>query len=92
MISNKYKILDKLSSGNFGVVYKGENIRTNEHVAIKIIKKDDFTKKYTLNIKNFFNELDAKEITKETFELCSNFYLIIIKALIRSQNKTRLKS
>jgi serine/threonine protein kinase len=41
MISNKYKILDKLSSGNFGVVYKGENIRTNEHVAIKIIKKDD---------------------------------------------------
>lgn len=41
MISNKYKILDKLNSGNFGLVYKGENVRTNEQVAIKIIKKQD---------------------------------------------------
>ena len=41
MISNKYKILDKLNSGNFGLVYKGENIRTKEKVAIKIIKKQD---------------------------------------------------
>ena len=41
MISNKYKILDKINSGNFGVVYAGENIRTNEKVAIKIIEKKD---------------------------------------------------
>ena len=61
-------------------------------VNFKIIKKDDFTKKYSLNLKNFFNELDTKEITKETFELCGNFYLIIIKALMRSQNGTKLKS
>ena len=41
MISNKYKILDKINSGNFGMVYKGENMKTHEKVAIKIIHKKD---------------------------------------------------
>jgi serine/threonine protein kinase len=36
MISNKYKILNKISEGSFGLVYKGQNIRTKEYVAIKI--------------------------------------------------------
>ena len=36
MISNKYKILEKIGNGNFGSVFKGENIRTNEKVAIKL--------------------------------------------------------
>ena len=35
-INNKYKLLSKLGSGAFGSIYKGENIRTKEHVAIKI--------------------------------------------------------
>jgi len=37
--SSKYKILDKISSGTFGDVYKGQNDRTKEMVAIKIEKK-----------------------------------------------------
>ena len=36
MINNKYMCLEKLGSGSFGVLYKGENIRTKEKVAIKI--------------------------------------------------------
>ena len=36
MISNKYKVLEQIGSGNFGGVFKGENIRTGEKVAIKI--------------------------------------------------------
>ena len=36
LINNKYKILKKIGSGCFGEIYKGENIRTNEEVAIKI--------------------------------------------------------
>lgn len=36
IINNKYKILDKIGAGSFGAIYKGENIRTKEHVAIKI--------------------------------------------------------
>ena len=35
-INNKYKLLSKLGSGAFGSIYKGENIRTKELVAIKI--------------------------------------------------------
>jgi casein kinase 1 epsilon len=35
-INNKYKLISKLGSGSFGSIYKGENIRTKEHVAIKI--------------------------------------------------------
>jgi casein kinase I family protein HRR25 len=36
LINNKYKIIDKIGSGTFGSIYKGENIRTNEKVAIKV--------------------------------------------------------
>jgi len=36
IIGRKYKILNKIGSGSFSVVYKGENIRTKEVVAIKI--------------------------------------------------------
>lgn len=36
LINNKYKILDKIGEGSFGLIYKGINIRTNEYVAIKI--------------------------------------------------------
>ena len=35
MIANKYQLGTKLTNGSFGVVYKGENIRTKETVAIK---------------------------------------------------------
>lgn len=41
MISNKYKITEQLGHGNFGSVFKGENIRTNEKVAIKIMAVND---------------------------------------------------
>jgi serine/threonine protein kinase len=36
LINNKYKIIEELGEGSFGKIYKGENIRTNESVAIKI--------------------------------------------------------
>jgi serine/threonine protein kinase len=36
LINNKYKIIEKLGAGCFGEIYKGENIRTQEHVAIKV--------------------------------------------------------
>jgi serine/threonine protein kinase len=36
IINNKYKLLEKIGEGAFGSIYKGENIRTNEYVAIKI--------------------------------------------------------
>lgn len=36
IINNKYKVISSLGSGAFGSIYKGENIRTKENVAIKI--------------------------------------------------------
>jgi serine/threonine protein kinase len=36
---SKYKLLNKISSGTFGQVYKGQNERTREMVAIKVEKK-----------------------------------------------------
>jgi serine/threonine protein kinase len=41
MIANKYKVLEKLTNGAFGTIYKGQNIRTDEFVAIKIELKDN---------------------------------------------------
>jgi casein kinase I family protein HRR25 len=36
LINNKYRIIEKLGAGCFGEIYKGENIRTQEYVAIKV--------------------------------------------------------
>ena len=36
VIANRYKICNKLGQGSFGILYQGENIRTNELVAIKL--------------------------------------------------------
>jgi serine/threonine protein kinase len=36
IIANKYNIIEKLGSGSFGSIFKAENIRTHEMVAIKM--------------------------------------------------------
>ena len=36
LINNKYMIIEKIGSGSFGLIYKGENVRTKEKVAIKV--------------------------------------------------------
>lgn len=41
IISNKYELLEKLSEGSFGQVYKAKNVRTEELVAIKIERKTE---------------------------------------------------
>ena len=36
LINKKYKIIEKIGEGAFGLIYKGENVRTRELVAIKV--------------------------------------------------------
>ena len=36
LIGNKYKLIERIGKGNFGSIYKAQNIRTNELVAIKV--------------------------------------------------------
>lgn len=43
ILSNKYKLLDQISQGTFGIVYRGENIRTRELVAIKFEHRSNNT-------------------------------------------------
>lgn len=61
MIANKYKILNKISEGSFGLVYKGQNIRTREMVAIKIEKKsgDCMVLKAEAKIYQYLGKLDG---------------------------------
>ena len=39
VLGKKYKILDKIGNGKFGIVYKGINLKSGESVAIKTEKK-----------------------------------------------------
>jgi casein kinase I family protein HRR25 len=41
LINNKYTLLNKIGSGCFGNIYKGQNIRTKEFVAIKVESIND---------------------------------------------------
>jgi casein kinase I family protein HRR25 len=36
IINNKYRIIEQIGTGSFGLIFKGENIRTKEAVAIKV--------------------------------------------------------
>jgi serine/threonine protein kinase len=44
IIKNKYKILEKIGEGKFGAVYKGKNLKSEEHVAIKLEHKHNAIK------------------------------------------------
>ena len=57
LINNKYKLIKKIGSGNFGVILEGINIRTNEKVAIKteLITNDLRLLKYETNIYKILN-------------------------------------
>lgn len=41
IINKKYILINKIGSGSFGAIYKGQNIRTKEFVAIKIERISD---------------------------------------------------
>jgi serine/threonine protein kinase len=44
IIANKYKLIEKISNGEFGYIFKGENIRTKEEIAIKLELVSNSTK------------------------------------------------
>lgn len=57
LINNKYKLIKKIGSGNFGIIFEGINIRTHEKVAIKteLIANDLRLLKYETNIYKILN-------------------------------------
>lgn len=62
MILNKYKVLTKISKGQFGQVFRGEHIRTSEPVAIKVELTNHFeikTLKNEARIYHYLSNLDG---------------------------------
>jgi serine/threonine protein kinase len=79
LINNKYKIIQKIGSGSFGTIFKGENIRTGEKVAIKIepiqsqlkmLKNESIIYQYLNNLKGIPN---VKWFGKDD----NNYYMVI---------------
>lgn len=57
IVERKYKILTKIGEGTFGKIFKGININTNAHVAIKIEKSD--ASKLLLNEAKIYKNLEG---------------------------------
>lgn len=99
IINNKYKIITKIGSGTFGSIYKGQNIRTNEYVAIKIepIKNDLKLLKNESIIYQYLNGCHNIPSVKWFGKDNNNYYMVIdllgpsLQDLIETKNKLCLK-
>ena len=82
IIGNKYKLLGKIGEGSFGEIYKGQNIRTGELVAIKMETIESNTKllKNESIIYQFLNGLAGIPNVK-WFGKDENFYYMVINLL-----------
>jgi len=78
-IANKYLVLQKIGNGSFGIIYKGENIRTKERIAIKIEPIFQNTKllKNESIIYNYLKEIDGVPNIKWYGKDKINYYMVI---------------
>jgi serine/threonine protein kinase len=79
IINNKYLLIEKIGNGSFGSIYKGQNIRTKEFVAVKVeniktnyklLKNESIIYQYLNNNKGIPN---IKWFGKDT----ENYYMVI---------------
>jgi len=79
LIGNKYKLLEKIGEGAFGLIYKGENIRTKELVAIKIEPISNNTKllKNESIIYQFLINTEGMPNVKWFGKDSCNYYMVI---------------
>jgi serine/threonine protein kinase len=79
IIVNKYKLLNKIGEGSFGSIYKGENIRTKEYVAIKIEPIINNTKllKNESTIYQYLNNVEGVPIVKWFGKDEKNYYMVL---------------
>ena len=82
IIGNKYKIISKIGAGSFGQIFKGQNIRTSELVAIKMesIESDTKLLKNESIIYQFLNGLTGIPSVK-WFGKDDNYYYMVINLL-----------
>ena len=79
MIANKYKLIEKISEGSFGTVFKAENIRTKDYVAIKFEFKAEQIKslKNEAKIYQYLGKIDGFPQLKMFGTTDKTNYLII---------------
>lgn len=79
IIGNKYFVLNKIGNGSFGSIFKGENQRTKELVAIKIEPIHQNTKllKNESNIYQYLKDLDGIPNVKWYGKDELNYYMVI---------------
>ena len=79
IINNKYKILEKIGEGAFGSIYKGQNIRTQELVAIKVEPINNETKllKNECTIYQYLNNIPGIPSVKWFGKDHENYYMVI---------------
>lgn len=79
IINNKYNIIEKIGSGSFGSIYKGQNIRTKEFVAIKVEPIKDGLKllKNESNIYQYLNGYNCIPNVKWFGKDNINYYMVI---------------
>lgn len=79
VINKKYKILNKLGSGSFGSIYKGQNIRTNEYIAVKVepINSDFRLLKNESRIYQYLNGCSGIPSVKWFGKDKINYYMVI---------------
>lgn len=79
MINNKYIIINKIGSGSFGLIYKGQNVRTKEYVAIKVEPINDIVKmlKNETKIYQYLNDCQVVPQIKWFGKDTVNYYMVI---------------
>lgn len=79
IICNKYRILEKIGEGSFGLIYKGENIRTREKVAIKVEPFEQNTKllKNESIIYQYLNNIERIPNVKWFGKDSNNYYMVL---------------
>jgi serine/threonine protein kinase len=79
LIGNKYKLLEKIGEGAFGSIYKGENVRTKELVAVKVepIKKNTKLLKNESIIYQYLINNDGLPNVKWFGKDKTNYYMVL---------------
>lgn len=79
LINKKYLLLDKIGSGCFGSIYKGQNVRTKEYVAIKVEPTELEIKllKNESKIYHYLNGCEGIPIVKWFGKDAANYYMVI---------------
>jgi len=98
LINKKYLLIEKIGSGAFGSIYRGQNVRTKEFVAIKVepIANDLKLLKNESNIYNFLSGSEGIPTIKWYGKDERNYYMVInllgksLQNLIEELNKVSL--